>query len=146
MKKIPEGTDVGVLNWQMLKILWTEHVTNEEVLCGIGNTKNLLLTIKKRWLKFLGHNEERRLGEFHTCTACCRQEKQWKTTCKYQTTWEVWLPLKQKGVIKKQELLWTRKGRKSWRVIIVTNCLRRHTEMGKAEGKLIKIKSGERKK
>ena len=40
---------------RMLKIPWTGHVTNEEVLKKIGTKRKLLPTIRKRQLEFLGH-------------------------------------------------------------------------------------------
>lgn len=40
---------------RILKIPWTEHVTNKDVLERIGKEKELLLTIKSRKLEYLGH-------------------------------------------------------------------------------------------
>ena len=39
----------------MLKIPWTDHVTNEEVLKKIGTERKLLLAVRKRQLEFLGY-------------------------------------------------------------------------------------------
>lgn len=56
----------------MLRIPLTEHVSNTEVLRKMETKKIFILRIIKRKLKILGHNEERRLGEFVTY----RQERQ----------------------------------------------------------------------
>lgn len=40
---------------QILRIPGTQHVNNKEVVGGIGTTKKLIFTIRKRELKFLGN-------------------------------------------------------------------------------------------
>lgn len=50
----------------MLRIPWTMHIRNEEVLRRIETTNKLLLTIRKEQLKFLGHNEEKKDLENNT--------------------------------------------------------------------------------
>ena len=40
---------------RMLRISWTEHVTNEEVLTRAGTKRELMMTIRQRQLRFLGH-------------------------------------------------------------------------------------------
>ena len=40
---------------RMLKISWTERNTNEEVLTMIGEKRELLKTIRRRQMKFVGH-------------------------------------------------------------------------------------------
>ncbi|CAG9831261.1 unnamed protein product [Diabrotica balteata] len=40
---------------RMLKIFWIDRVTNEEVLHRMGTERELVITIKRRKLKYLGH-------------------------------------------------------------------------------------------
>ena len=40
---------------RMLRISWTEHMSNEEVLAKAGTRRKLVVTIRKRQLQFLGH-------------------------------------------------------------------------------------------
>jgi len=40
---------------RMEKISWTEHITNEEVLAGIGDERAMIHTIKKRQRNWIGH-------------------------------------------------------------------------------------------
>ncbi|CAG9832062.1 unnamed protein product [Diabrotica balteata] len=40
---------------RILRISWTEHVTNEEVLRRIGKEREVGISIKKRKLEYLGH-------------------------------------------------------------------------------------------
>ncbi len=39
----------------MLKISWTERRTNEEVLQGVGVGRELMSTVRRRQMHFLGH-------------------------------------------------------------------------------------------
>jgi len=39
----------------MLKILWTDRITNQRVLVIMGKEKELLTTIKTRKLEYMGH-------------------------------------------------------------------------------------------
>lgn len=51
----------------MLRISWTEHATNEEVLRETKASKKMLITTKKDKAEISGaHNQERMLGEFNT--------------------------------------------------------------------------------
>jgi len=54
LKKKLEAMEMWLYR-RMLKISWTEHVTNEEVLKRAQTERNLLASIIKRQLKFLGH-------------------------------------------------------------------------------------------
>ena len=40
---------------RMLKISWTDHITNEEVLRRMNKERELLVTVKKRKACYLGH-------------------------------------------------------------------------------------------
>ena len=40
---------------RMLRISWTDHMSNEEVLAKAGTRRKLVVTIRKRQLQFLGH-------------------------------------------------------------------------------------------
>ena len=40
---------------RMLKVSWTKHVTNEEILKRVGNPDRLMDVIRDRQLRFLGH-------------------------------------------------------------------------------------------
>ena len=40
---------------RILRISWTEHITNEEVLRRMGARRKLMNNIRKRQLQFLGH-------------------------------------------------------------------------------------------
>ena len=40
---------------RMLRVSWTEHKTNEEVLKTAKTTRSLLSTIKKRKCQYFGH-------------------------------------------------------------------------------------------
>ena len=44
---------------RMMKIPWTARLTNEEVLNMVGEKRQLVLTIRKRQFKFLGHTMRR---------------------------------------------------------------------------------------
>ena len=50
----PEATEMWFIR-RILKILWTERKTNEEVLQMAGYSRSLLNTINERQLKFFGH-------------------------------------------------------------------------------------------
>jgi len=41
--------------WRIEQIRWTEIITNEEVLAMIGEESALILTIRKRQRKWIGH-------------------------------------------------------------------------------------------
>lgn len=51
---------------QMQRTPWTEHVSNKEILKKILIYKIIILKIRNKRLKFLGHNEERGLGKINT--------------------------------------------------------------------------------
>merc|ERR1719244_2287 len=40
---------------RMLKVSWTKHVSNEEILRRVGNPVRLMDVIRNRQLRFLGH-------------------------------------------------------------------------------------------
>jgi hypothetical protein len=40
---------------RMLKIKWTERITNEEVLRIVGEKRNIMITVRKRRGRFIGH-------------------------------------------------------------------------------------------
>ena len=40
---------------RMLRISWTDHMSNEEVLAKMGTRRKLVETIRTRQLQFLGH-------------------------------------------------------------------------------------------
>ena len=47
---------------RMLRVSWTQRVTNEEILRRMGKAKEVLATVKRRKLQYLGHimrHEER---------------------------------------------------------------------------------------
>lgn len=50
----------------MQRTPWTEHVSNKEILKKILIYKIIILKIRNKRLKFLGHNEERGLGKINT--------------------------------------------------------------------------------
>jgi hypothetical protein len=54
MERRLNATEMWFLR-RMMKIRWTSHISNEEVLTRSGYTKKLMQTIRKRQLKFFGH-------------------------------------------------------------------------------------------
>jgi hypothetical protein len=40
---------------KMEKIIWTDHVRNEEVLHGVKEKRNIIHTVKRRKANFIGH-------------------------------------------------------------------------------------------
>ena len=44
---------------RMLKVLWTQRVTNEEIMRRVKTKRELMTTICKRQLKFVGHIERK---------------------------------------------------------------------------------------
>ena len=54
MQKKIEATEMWFMR-RMLKIPWTERVTNEEVLRRAGTRRELMKSIRQRQLRFLGH-------------------------------------------------------------------------------------------
>ena len=60
---------------RMLKILWTDHVTNKEVLKKIGTERKLLPTVRKRQLEFLGHVMRKESVENLMLTGCIEGKK-----------------------------------------------------------------------
>ena len=54
LEKSLKATEMWMLR-RMLRISWTERVTNDEVLRRAGYNRSLLLTIRRRQLSFLGH-------------------------------------------------------------------------------------------
>ena len=54
MEKKLEAAEMWFMR-RMQRISWTDRVTNEEVLQRVGTERNLLRTIRKRQLEFLGH-------------------------------------------------------------------------------------------
>ena len=43
----------------VLKVLWTQRITNEEILRRMGTQRELITTIYKRQLCFVGHTERK---------------------------------------------------------------------------------------
>ena len=54
LQKRIEATEMWFLR-RMLRISWTEHITNEEVLRRTGSGRRLMKMIRKRQMEFLGH-------------------------------------------------------------------------------------------
>ena len=55
---IAEGSgfeNVKIYHVMLVMVSWTEHVTNEEVLTRAGTKRELMMTIRQRQLRFLGH-------------------------------------------------------------------------------------------
>jgi hypothetical protein len=42
-------------SWKMTEIIWADHVRNEEVLHRIEVERNILQTIKRRKINWIGH-------------------------------------------------------------------------------------------
>lgn len=53
MAKRLEATEMWFFR-RMLRISWTDHVTNQEILQRVGRKKTLMMTLRRQ-LKFLGH-------------------------------------------------------------------------------------------
>jgi len=50
---------------RILKISWTEHITNMEIMQRLGKEKKVVFTVKRRKLEYFGHilrHEKYRLG------------------------------------------------------------------------------------
>ena len=108
---------------RMLKIPWTGHVTNEEVLKKIGTKRKLLPTIRKRQLEFLGHVMRKESVENLTLTGLTEGKKnRGRPRIKYLTSLRTWMaervPEGQRGGMKEQELLRRTKDRKLWKAMI----------------------------
>ena len=101
---------------RMLKIPWTDHVTNEEVLKKIGTKRKLLTSVRKRLLEFLGHVMRKESLENLTLTGHIEGKKsRGRPRIKYLNSLSTWMAEQvregQRGGIKEQELL-KNKGKK----------------------------------
>ncbi len=108
---------------RMLRIPWTAHVTNEEVLRKIGTERKLLPTVRKRQLEFLGHVMRKESLENLTLTGRIEGKKsRGGPRIKYLTSLSTWLaehvPEGQRRGMKEQELLKRTKERKLWKAMI----------------------------
>ena len=43
------------LHRRILRISWTDHITNEEVLWRVGKQQEIAFTVKRRKLEYFGH-------------------------------------------------------------------------------------------
>ena len=77
---------------RMLRIPWTAHVTNEEVLRKIGTERKLLPTVRKRQLEFLGHVMRKESLENLTLTGRIEGKKsRGRPWIKYLTSLSTWM-------------------------------------------------------
>jgi hypothetical protein len=55
-QKTDEVCSTFIRNWtRMEKMSWTDRVKNEEVLHGVKEERNILLTMKRAEVKWIGH-------------------------------------------------------------------------------------------
>ena len=108
---------------RMLKISWTEHMKNEEVLRKAGAERSLIKTIRKRQLKFLGHIM-RKEGLGNQClTGCIKGTRSRGRQClTYLGSLSKWtieqVPEREKEKMKELQLLRATNERKWWRAMI----------------------------
>ncbi|XP_069972232.1 uncharacterized protein [Penaeus vannamei] len=67
MEKRLEATEMWFFR-RMLRISWTDHVTNQEILQRVGRKKTLMMTLRRRQLEFLGHAMRKEKRENLTLT------------------------------------------------------------------------------
>src|SRR5437870_11419910 len=66
---------------RILRISYKKHITNEEVLNGMATKRNLIITIRKRQMSFLGHVMRNKEIENFSISGkiegkCCRGDKE----------------------------------------------------------------------
>ena len=109
---------------RMLKIPWTGHVTNGEILKNIRTKRKLLPTIRKRQLEFFwACYEKRKFGEFNAHGTHERKNSRGRPRIKYLTSLSTWMaehvPEGQRWRTKEQDLLRRTKESKQWKTMIV---------------------------
>ena len=108
---------------RMLRISWTEHKSNEEVLRMAGVERNLLKNIRKRQLEFLGHIL-RKEGLENLCLAGRTEgrkarRKQRSTYLDSLVNWmKNQVSARERVKISSLSLLKTSRDRKLWKVMI----------------------------
>ncbi len=116
--------------WHGLKIPWTGHVINEEVLKKIGTERKLLWTVRKQQLEFLVHvlrkeNLENLMLTGHIEEKKSRSRPWIKFLTSFSTLIAEQVPEGQRGGMKEQEQLKRMKERKLWKAMIA-HVFKRH--------------------
>ena len=98
---------------RMMRVSWTERMTNEEVLERAGTKRCLLRAIRKRQLKFLGHVIRKEELE-HLCVTgkISGKRSRGRRRLAYIAGLSRWMN------VAEQELLKTTKDRKRWKSMI----------------------------
>ena len=108
---------------RIMRISWTDHLTNEEVLRKAKTERSLIKTIRKRQLQFLGHimRKERLENLMLTGYTDGKRDKgrQRQTYLGSLSRWlEERVPVRKKREVNEKELLTTSKDRMMWRTMI----------------------------
>ena len=105
---------------KMMRISWTEHTSNEEVLRRAGTDRGLLKSIRKRQMKFFGHVMRREGLEHLAVTGKIEGKKgRGRPRVGYVKALSTWANVEAKELIK------TAKNRVEWRAM-TANALKKH--------------------
>ena len=109
---------------RMMRISWTEKKSNEEVLLRAGTSRELIKTIRKRQLKFLGHTMRRSIEKLALCGKINGKRDRERKRLTYLESLN---KLATNTSLGNNEFLQMSNNRKEWRVMIANVCSRSGT-------------------